>query len=100
MRSLKSGRFVFLILSTLLSSLTALAEPKAPAEVVYLGDIEGRISRLTSFLENSGAFERVGAQWNLKDGKTLVFSGDAIDRGDSGREVLRALNDLKARYPS
>jgi hypothetical protein len=88
------------LLSALIISWTlpALAQA-APDEVVYLGDVEGKLSRLTTFLEGSGAFVHNGAQWDLKPGKKLVFSGDAIDRGDNGREVLRQLLDLKKRYP-
>ena len=82
-----------------ISSTLPTSALAALGEVAYLGDVEGQLSRLTSFLESSTAFEKTGGVWKLKPGKTLVFSGDALDRGDGGREVLRILLDLKTRYP-
>ncbi len=69
-------------------------------DVAYVTDIEGSWDKLRSFCDDN---PRVALDAHdaiaLRDGVTLVFGGDAIDRGPWSRKVVRTLLAAKARYP-
>jgi len=56
-------------------------------------DIHGRIEKLEGALSSLGFSHRNGA-WRHSAGDTVVFLGDFIDRGPSGRGVLRIVRDM------
>lgn len=70
------------------------------AKTVILGDVEGQLPRLMSFLETSGAFDVSTINIKLKPGYNFVFIGDATDRGPSSIQILTILQNLKEKYPS
>jgi hypothetical protein len=97
------SRSLILFISTVLALVLVLALPSNShaTEVIVCGDIESRETQLTSLLANSGAFvKNASGNWDILSGKTFVFSGDVLDRGLGGREVLRILTDLKKRFPT
>lgn len=66
--------------------------------LVYVTDVEGRWDKLTSFLAgNPHVALREGAL-ELAEGVTLVFGGDAIDRGAHARRIVSLLLAAKQRY--
>lgn len=67
--------------------------------IAYLTDVEGMWSRVVSFARDNPCVTLEGDTLQLEPGATLVFGGDAIDRGPHGRRILRALIDAKRRWP-
>lgn len=68
-------------------------------EIVYLTDVEGRWDKLADALAGHAGVSLRGDVIDVAEGARLVFGGDAIDRGSSGRRVTRALLDAKVRHP-
>ncbi|OGQ11713.1 MAG: hypothetical protein A2138_15720 [Deltaproteobacteria bacterium RBG_16_71_12] len=73
--------------------------PRADHPVTFLTDVEGQWQRLASFLVDNPHAALVDGQLVVRPGATLVFGGDAIDRGAHGRRIVRLLLDAKARQP-
>ena len=68
--------------------------------VGVLGDIEGNFKRFQDFIDNSETlYINNSGQVDLFPGKSFVFLGDAIDRGDGSIRFIEAMNSLKAKYP-
>lgn len=66
--------------------------------VAYLTDVEGLWGKVEDFTRHNPLVRLEGDRLVLEDGATLVFGGDAIDRGPWGRRVVAALLDAKRRY--
>jgi len=66
--------------------------------VAYLTDVEGMWSRLASFTEANPWVRLDGEELVLDPQATLVFGGDAIDRGPDGRRLVAALLRAKRQY--
>lgn len=68
--------------------------------LAYLTDLEGQWNKLVAFadanpcvrLDSDGAL-------HVAPGSVFVFGGDAIDRGDASRRIVRTLLDAKTRQP-
>ena len=69
-------------------------------EIVYLTDVEGRWDKLADALSGHVGVSLRGDHIEVAEDATLVFGGDATDRGSAGRRVMRALLDAKMRHPS
>jgi hypothetical protein len=69
--------------------------------IAYVTDVEGIWSKLVEFATDNPLVSLDGAgRLSVAPGALFVFGGDAIDRGPSGRRVVRALLDVKLRQPS
>jgi hypothetical protein len=66
--------------------------------IAYLTDVEGRWDKLVSFADGNPHVSLVDDALVLADGVTFVFGGDAIDRGPSGRKIIRTLLAARRRY--
>jgi hypothetical protein len=66
--------------------------------VAYVTDIEGQWERLEGFVARTDGVRLEGTSLVLADGWTLVFGGDAIDRGPWSRRVVRTLLEARRRY--
>jgi hypothetical protein len=66
--------------------------------ITYVTDVEGMWDRLATFLRGNRCAALAGDEIVLSDGATLVFGGDAVDRGPSSRRVVAALVRAKRRY--
>jgi hypothetical protein len=69
-------------------------------DIAYITDVEGRWDKLASFAQDNPLVRLEGERIELRDGATLVFGGDAVDRGPDARKLVRALLDAKRRHPS
>jgi hypothetical protein len=67
--------------------------------IAYLTDVEGRWEKLEEFARDNPLVALDGDALRVSDGAILVFGGDAIDRGPSGRRVVATLLDAKERQP-
>lgn len=72
---------------------------RADHAVTYLTDVEGQWERLASFLEDNPHAALVDGELTIRPGATMVFGGDAIDRGAHGRRIVQLLLDAKERQP-
>lgn len=72
---------------------------RAARRIAYLTDVEGMWNKLESFARGNPDVSLEGDRLSVREGVTFVFGGDAIDRGPSGRRVVRALLDVKRRQP-
>jgi Calcineurin-like phosphoesterase len=66
--------------------------------IAYLTDVEGRWDKLVSFADGNPHVSLVDDALVLADGVTFVFGGDAIDRGPSGRKIVRTLLAARSKY--
>ncbi len=68
--------------------------------LAYLTDVEGQWNKLVAFASHNPCvrLDEAGAL-RLAPGCSLVFGGDAIDRGPSSRRIVRCLLDVKRRHP-
>jgi Calcineurin-like phosphoesterase len=68
--------------------------------IAYLTDVEGQWQKLAAFCADNPCvrLDAAGAL-HVSDGCVFVFGGDAIDRGDASRRIVRALLDVKLRQP-
>ncbi|MBI1947563.1 MAG: metallophosphoesterase [Deltaproteobacteria bacterium] len=73
--------------------------PRADHPVTFLTDVEGQWQRLHSFLAGNPHAALVDDRLVVTPGATLVFGGDAIDRGPHARRIVRLLLDAKLRQP-
>lgn len=73
--------------------------PRADHPVTYVTDVEGQWARLHSFLDDNPHASLQGGSLVVAPGATLVFGGDAIDRGPHGRRIVRLLLEAKRRQP-
>lgn len=73
--------------------------PGADHPVTYVTDVEGQWERLESFLDGNRHARLVDGALVVSPGATLVFGGDAIDRGPHGQRIVRLLLDAKRRQP-
>lgn len=71
---------------------------KSSVTIAYLTDVEGRWDKLTHAVTGSPHLSLRGDELVLSDGVTLVFGGDAIDRGPAGRRVVATLLAARRRY--
>ncbi len=69
-------------------------------KIAFVTDIEGRWGKLVEFCDQNPWVSLSGDRLELRDGATLVFGGDTIDRGPHARRLLGALVDVKERHPS
>jgi hypothetical protein len=69
-----------------------------PGVIAYLTDLEGRWDKLVQSVAGSPHLALRGDELVLADGVTLVFGGDAIDRGPAGRRIVAALRAARRRY--
>lgn len=80
--------------------MNSLSQASSDLVTVVIGDIEGQISRLESFIENSGAFERLeNGKVRIKPGYRVVFMGDAVDKAPHSLKILRILTSLLENQP-
>jgi hypothetical protein len=70
------------------------------ADIAYITDVEGCWDKLASFAEDNPLVSIEGDRIRVRDGATMVFGGDAVDRGPDGRRVLRALLEARRAQPS
>jgi len=68
-------------------------------QVAYITDVEGMWQKLESFASGNPGVSLDGSGLRVAPGWRLVFGGDAMDRGDGGRRVVRALLEAKRRQP-
>lgn len=73
--------------------------PRSDHPVTFVTDVEGQWPRLASFLTDNPHAALVDGRLLVNPGVTLVFGGDAIDRGTHGKRLVRLLLDAKARQP-
>lgn len=73
--------------------------PGADQPVTYVTDVEGQWPRLATFLVDNPHASLVDGALVVKPGATLVFGGDAIDRGPHARRIVRLLLAAKERQP-
>ena len=66
--------------------------------ISYLTDVEGRWDKLVSFTTGNPHVSVIDGELRLSDGVTLVFGGDAIDRGAHGRRFVSLLLAAKRAY--
>ncbi|MFO0596617.1 MAG: hypothetical protein U0228_14975 [Myxococcaceae bacterium] len=66
--------------------------------IAYFTDVEGRWDKLVSFAAQNPAVSLVDGALVLADGATLVFGGDAIDRGAHARRIVSLLLAARRRY--
>jgi hypothetical protein len=66
--------------------------------IAYVTDLEGRWDKLEAFAHESPHVSLVEGALVLAEGVTLVFGGDAIDRGPHGRRIVRVLLAARRRY--
>lgn len=77
-----------------------MVAPSAQRKVAYLTDVEGMWHKLESFARDNPLVRLEGdGTLHVADGAVFVFGGDAIDRGDWGRRVVRTLLEAKRRQP-
>lgn len=74
-----------------------MGEPAADS-VAYVTDVEGQWERLAGFVARTPSVRLAGDRLELARGTTLVFGGDAIDRGPASRRLVRTLLEAKRRY--
>lgn len=76
----------------------AVAVRSTSTEVVVLGDVHGGYDRLVRLLEGNGVITRAssaaGYAWSAGD-RTLVCTGDLIDKGTQSLEVLDLMMSLE-----
>ncbi|HEY8375005.1 MAG TPA: metallophosphoesterase [Nannocystis sp.] len=66
--------------------------------IAYITDLEGRWDKLERACAGNPAVSLREGALELAPGATLVFGGDAIDRGPAGRRIVAALLAAKHRY--
>ncbi|MCB9684423.1 MAG: hypothetical protein H6738_05550 [Alphaproteobacteria bacterium] len=66
--------------------------------ITYLTDLEGRWDKLEQACEGSAWLSLRGDELVLAPGSSLVFGGDAIDRGPAGRRIVATLLRARRRY--
>ncbi len=66
--------------------------------IVHLTDLEGRWDKLEQACAGSPHLRLEGDALHLSPGVTLVYGGDAVDRGPAGRRMVAALLAAKRRY--
>ncbi len=65
--------------------------------IAYLTDVEGMWNKLESFTRGNPEVWLEDGRLQVQEGTVFVFGGDAIDRGDAGRRVVRTLLEAKRR---
>ena len=80
--------------------MVRIVHSQAARPVAYVTDVEGSWDRLWSFVQGNGLV-RFDEHMRLvvQADATLVFGGDAIDRGSHGRRVVRTLLEARKRQP-
>lgn len=66
--------------------------------IAFITDLEGRWDKLERACAGNPYVTLRGGELTLVPGATLVFGGDAIDRGPAGRRVVAALLAAKRHY--
>jgi hypothetical protein len=66
--------------------------------IVYITDLEGRWDKLERACAGNPHVTLRGDGLELAPGASLVFGGDAIDRGPAGRRIVASLLAAKRRY--
>jgi hypothetical protein len=66
--------------------------------IAYLTDVEGRWDKLESFVSGNPLVSLADGRLILAPGATLVFGGDAVDRGPAGRRVVATLLAARREY--
>lgn len=66
--------------------------------IAYVTDLEGRWDKLERACADSPDVALQGGELVLAPGASLVFGGDAVDRGPAGRRVVATLLAAKRRY--
>lgn len=70
------------------------------AKTIVIGDLEGDIYRLESFLkDHPHIFEYNSDGWRVLPRHKFVFMGDAVDRGVGSIRIVRILKELKKNSP-
>ena len=82
----------------------AIVERDTANRVVALGDVHGGYERLVSLLSVGGLIKRdaqspVGYSW-AGSNQLLVCTGDLIDKGDRGIDVIDLMQSLEAQAPA
>ena len=86
------------------SRFPAITERDTSAEVVGLGDIHGGYQRLVNLLTTGGLIKpdpqsSGGYTWSGGN-RTLICTGDVIDKGDQSIEAINLLTALEAQAPA
>lgn len=86
------------------SRFPAIVERDTASRVVALGDVHGGYERLVNLLSVGGLIKRdaqspVGYSWAGGD-QILVCTGDLIDKGDRGIDVIDLIQSLEAQAPA
>jgi hypothetical protein len=68
--------------------------------IAYITDVEGRWDKLEGFARDNPYVRIEGERLLVAEGATLVFGGDAVDRGPDALRVVSALLDARVRQPS
>ncbi len=68
-------------------------------KLAYFTDVEGRWNKIEDFVQDNPVLRLADGRLELEDDGLLVFGGDAIDRGPSGRRILRLLVEAAERWP-
>jgi hypothetical protein len=69
--------------------------------IAWVTDVEGQWERLRSFADgHPGVRLDADGALHVAEGWQLVFGGDAIDRGEHSRRIVRALVEVRRRQPA
>jgi hypothetical protein len=68
--------------------------------IAYITDVEGRWDKLEGFARDNPYVKLEGGRLVIAQGATLVFGGDAVDRGPDALRVVSALLEARLRQPS
>ncbi len=69
--------------------------------VGVLGDLEGNIARFDDYIKGSDIlFYNDEGEVDLRPGKKFLFQGDVMDRGPGSIRIMKALIQLKDKYPN
>ncbi len=97
-RIVPGGAVLCVFLFALVSSLTTMTmAAEGPARIVALGDIHGAFDELVFILRETKLIDANHRWWG--GNATLVVTGDFLDRGPKGREVLDLLMALEEEAP-
>lgn len=86
------------IASLPLFAVEPVIERSQPSTIYALGDIHGDFERMSRLLRTGGVVDGHGA-WAARD-SVLIVTGDMIDKGPRGVEVLRYLAALRKTAPA
>lgn len=83
------------------------ADSSRPFRLGYVTDVEGNLDYFLRFVEESKVLDvEKGDLWStsvtlsLRENCYFVYGGDAVDKGPGDIRMVRALVDLKRRYPN